>query len=88
MFRARLRLRGENREECAAVARSIPASNRPKKRDGRNFAQKWGPLAMGEPARSGGIPSSGRGRKRVMPPETAGQIADDGGRFGPLDVRS
>ena len=63
----------------------------PKKRDRPKVAQKWGSLAMREPARDSGIPSAGRGQVWVMPPETAGsagRIADNGGRYERLDVRS
>ena len=81
--------------DCLRTRRSEtnanPASNPPKKRDRPEVAQKWGSLAMREPARDSGIPSAGRGQVWVMPPETAGsagRIADNGGRYERLDVRS
>ncbi len=76
---------------AARRTRRIPAANHPKKRDRPKVAKKWGSLAMGEVARDSGIPSAGRGQVRIMPPETAGsagRIADNGGRYERLDVRS
>lgn len=58
------------------------------------FQPKVGDAAIEWVARDSGIPSSGRGRNRVMPPEArgvAGRIADngdgDGGRYEGSDVR-